>query len=135
MAETISTSGLFVEVLADGRTYRLARDYEVTLGGLRGVVPTGFLTDFASVPRPLWAIFPPFGRYSRAAVWHDYRYQFGGCSRAQADGEFLAIMKHLGVPRRQRWPMYLGVRAGGWWAWRRYARVRAWIAEHGGADG
>lgn len=35
-------------------------------------VPRGFVTDGASVPRLLWPLFPAWGRYSRAAVIHDY---------------------------------------------------------------
>lgn len=35
-------------------------------------VPKDFITDGASVPRFLWCIFPPTGRYFYAAVIHDY---------------------------------------------------------------
>ncbi|MEM9213525.1 MAG: DUF1353 domain-containing protein [Cyanobacteria bacterium P01_F01_bin.150] len=35
-------------------------------------VPAGFQTDFASVPCVFWPILPPVGRYSKAAVIHDY---------------------------------------------------------------
>lgn len=38
------------------------------------VVPRGFQTDLASIPRPLWAIFPKVGRHDRAAVIHDAAY-------------------------------------------------------------
>ena len=40
-------------------------------------VPTGFVTDFASVPRPLWWWIAPWGRHGRAAIVHDYLYQRG----------------------------------------------------------
>lgn len=36
------------------------------------IVPAGFETDGATVPRLLWAILPSWGTYSRAAVVHDY---------------------------------------------------------------
>jgi hypothetical protein len=35
-------------------------------------VPAGFKTDLASIPRPLWALLPPFWKYSKASVIHDY---------------------------------------------------------------
>jgi len=35
-------------------------------------VPKGFITDGASIPRGLWWLFPPVGRYFKAAVVHDY---------------------------------------------------------------
>lgn len=37
-------------------------------------VPIHFKTDFASTPRFLWAFFPPYGKYTEAAVLHDYLY-------------------------------------------------------------
>jgi len=35
-------------------------------------VNKGFQTDFASIPKILWNIFPPTGKYVKAAVIHDY---------------------------------------------------------------
>jgi hypothetical protein len=35
-------------------------------------VPIGFKTDLASLPRFLWAVFPPYGKYLRAAIIHDF---------------------------------------------------------------
>lgn len=79
-------------------------------------VPTGFTTDLASIPRPLWALFPPFGLYSRAAILHDYQYHLGrkglpGPSRKEADLLFKQVMHELGVPGWKRWMFYLAVRA------------------------
>ncbi len=39
------------------------------------VAPAGFITDFASIPRGLWNIFPKRGKWDRAAVLHDAGYQ------------------------------------------------------------
>ena len=97
-----------------------ALEYEVGKegSGFVVVVPAGALTDFASVPRflwwvfPLWWLFPPSGQYNKAAVIHDdlYRKQW---KRVVADAIFLDAMECLGVPWYVRWPMYLGVRVGG----------------------
>ena len=38
-------------------------------------IPNGFITDFASVPRLFWNIFPPIGNYRNAAIVHDYLYR------------------------------------------------------------
>ena len=35
-------------------------------------IPAGFKTDLASVPKFLWAIFPPDWSYAKSAVLHDY---------------------------------------------------------------
>lgn len=81
-------------------------------------IPEGFATDLASVPRFFWGILPPFGRYSRAAVVHDYLYTTGAVSRVDADGVFLRIMKERGVSRLTRYTMWTAVRAFGWLYWK-----------------
>ncbi len=81
-------------------------------------VPRGFVTDFASIPRPLWNIFPPTGQYGKAAVIHDYLYRTPGlASRGNADATLLEAMKALGVGRWTRWTIYAGVRCGGHWSY------------------
>lgn len=42
------------------------------------VVPTGFVTDFASIPWGLWNLFPPLGPWARPAIIHDFLYATGG---------------------------------------------------------
>ena len=58
------------------RLWRLERDFVYEVGelgsGKKIVVPKGFLTDGASVPRAFWMLLPPWGDYSRASVIHDY---------------------------------------------------------------
>src|SRR5688572_11939476 len=39
------------------------------------VVPAGLSTDFASIPRGLWNLYPQTGPWLRAAVLHDAGYQ------------------------------------------------------------
>ena len=111
------------------------------LGGIDVVWP-GFEFDWDSVPRipGLHALLK--GRAEKAACYHDwlYRYQERKYSRVpqlvtrrQADLAFLDAMKAEGVARRHRWPIYAGVRLGGWVSWRRhrYALAAALDAPHG----
>jgi hypothetical protein len=102
----------------------LAKPLRFTLstnGGRVGVtVPAGFVTDFASVPRPLWPIFPPAGAWCEAAVVHDYLYSSKACSRFLADALFRECMAHCGVPVWRRMLMYYAVRVFG----RRHKRMR-----------
>ena len=86
-------------------------------------IPAGFVTDLASVSRLLWWVLPPFGRYTRAAVVHDFLYSGQGLSRAIADAIFLEAMTDLGVGRWKRWVMYAGVRLGGWQAFKKATRT------------
>jgi hypothetical protein len=82
-------------------------------------VPAGFHTDFASTPRFLWWLFPPWGTYGKAAVIHDFLYQTKPWSRGRCDEIFLDGMTVLGVSWTTRTTMYGAVRAFGWMAWRR----------------
>jgi hypothetical protein len=92
------------------------------------VVPAGFRTDFATVPRVVVWLIPRFGRYTLAAVLHDWLVTEGLSSRAvssrDADGLFRRVLRELGVPPARRWLMWCGVRWGavvnplrrsGWW--------------------
>ena len=117
---------LQVVLLPDGRTARLLQPYRVRLRELGDRVieaPRGFETDFASVPRLFWRIVPPWGRYSPAAVIHDYLYCTGMVSRPMADRAFLSIMERLGVAPWKRLTMYWAVRLFGRPAWE---RCRTW---------
>ncbi len=77
------------------------------------LVPAGYVTDLASVPQILWSIFPPHGRYAKAAIIHDWLYDNALRTKAEADRIFLDAMKVLGVPRWRRTLMYVAVRLFG----------------------
>ena len=76
-------------------------------------VPEGYVTDLASVPRILWSVFPPHGRYAKAAIIHDWLYVYALRSKLEADKIFLDAMCVLGVPRWRRVLMYAAVRLFG----------------------
>lgn len=81
------------------------------------VIPKGFVTDFASVPKSMWNILPPLGLHNEGALLHDYLYDNRIGTRKQADDIFLNVMLSSGVKTHVAWIMYLGVRIGGrkWW--------------------
>jgi hypothetical protein len=78
------------------------------------VVPAGFRTDFASVPRVVVWLIPSFGRYTPAAVLHDWLVttglDTGAVSSRDADGLFRRVLRELEVPPVRRWLMWCGVR-------------------------
>lgn len=82
------------------------------------VVPQGFVCDLGSIPRLLWWWAAPDGKYRPAVIVHDYLYETQTLTRRKADRTMYRIMRHVGVRPTQAWLMWLGVRAGGWWAWR-----------------
>lgn len=90
--------------------------YQSDLGGLV-TVPVGFYTDFASIPR-LGIVYAMLGdRAHEPAVVHDWLYYVGITSRKIADNILMEAMIILGLPFWQRYPIWWGVRLGGWKAW------------------
>ena len=81
-------------------------------------VPKGFVSDFASIPRPFRFFIPKLGLYNKAAVLHDHAYQRWVLSRRQADLLFLDAMTDLKVKKWKRNAMYKFVRLFGWLSWR-----------------
>lgn len=124
----------------DGCKWEVLSPFEYHLGALgsteRVLIPAGFITDFASIPRALWAVLPPVGNYGKAAVVHDWLYQMriitvlwpdpatavGSrlCNRGEADHTLLEAMQVLGVGWFTRSTIYAGVRSGGWHSWNKY---------------
>ena len=81
-------------------------------------VPRAFISDGASVPRFLWSVYPPFGKYLEAAVIHDYFCVLGKkgespiCSKTAAR-VFREAMKVCKVTRLRRNKMYWAVALAG----------------------
>ena len=76
-------------------------------------IEKGFETDFASSPAVVQWLVPRSGRYTKAAVLHDYFWRTGGqpkIPRSDADGIFRRVMSELRVPFLLRWVMWAGVR-------------------------
>lgn len=76
-------------------------------------VPPGWVTDFASVPRIFYWLFPTYGTYTKAAILHDFLCDTRPAERDQADRTFRRAMDSLGVPFVRRWMMWAAVRLGG----------------------
>jgi len=114
---------LIVTPLSDGKRWSVVEPFEYVVGETTGdehiVVPVGFITDFASVPRRLWAYLPKWGRYGKASVVHDYLYNVPSkYSRRQADQIFLEGMRIESVNAPVRFLMYAAIRVFGWLVWR-----------------
>ncbi len=77
------------------------------------IVKSGFVTDFASVPRVPGAYLLFAGIGESAAVVHDALYSSGDVSRKAADEIFLEALEASGVSAWRRRPMFWAVRAFG----------------------
>jgi Protein of unknown function (DUF1353) len=82
----------------------------------RFVVEPEMTTDFASVPRVFVRLLPRYGRYTKAAILHDFLWRTqvktGRLSWRDADGMFRRAMRELDVPFLRRWVMWAAVRIG-----------------------
>ena len=112
---------------ADGNDSMVTADLKYQIGTTNFiiVVPAGFVTDFASVPRVFWSILPPAGTYQLAAVVHDFLYWDQGCTREQADALLRAAMIESRVEAYKRDIIYEAVRRGGGTAWATNAAEKA----------
>jgi hypothetical protein len=116
-----------VKPFADGKDWVVLDEVRYRIGNTNDiiVVPAGFVTDFASVPRSFWAVYSPFGQYQWAAVVHDYLYWTQQCSREQADRLMRLAMDESGVTPWTREAIYRSVRLGGQSAWDDNAAAKA----------
>jgi hypothetical protein len=97
--------------------------YQSDLAARVFTVPVGFFTDFASVPR-LGMVYAMLGdRAHQPAVVHDWLYYAAITTREMADNVLLEAMIVLDLPFWQRYPIFWGVRIGGWAAWNDHRKV------------
>lgn len=83
------------------------------------IIPKGFVTDLASVPK-LVRFLPyldPLGKNKEPAVLHDYLYSKQIVTRKQADKLFRKALKIEKIPSFWAGVHYVGVRVGGRFGW------------------
>ncbi len=104
----------------DGRgTWRLLEPlaYRSDVADNIFVVPAGFVTDFASVPRIPVAFFLTGDTCHEAAVLHDWLYTVHTVDKATADKVLREAAIVCGVPAWRASLVWLGVWLGGAGAW------------------
>ena len=81
--------------------------------------PVGFFTDFASMFRWVPMLYAWLGNIAHEpAVIHDWLYYSAITSRIMSDKVLLEAMKVCGLSSWRYYPIYWGVRMGGWSAWK-----------------
>jgi hypothetical protein len=89
-------------------------------------VPKFFKTDFASIPQAVRSLIPQLGKWTSAAVAHDYAYWCGpslGFTQKSADDMLLKLMEDAGVKWWRRHAIHKGLRIGGWVAWNKHRKA------------
>ena len=109
------------------KPYNVISDFKIKLSnGDTAIIPKGYWTDFASIPRILTIIFPKYGHHQVAFLIHDYLYNFKGyktkkgveradiyVDRKFADKEMKYQMAQSGAWKIKQWLYYIAVRVGG----------------------
>ena len=112
--------------LLDENKWQLQKSFEYHVGCYPSkeiiIVPRGFITDFASIPRIFWNILPPTGKYGKAAIIHDWCYSSAIYTRKKSDKIFLEGMKVLNVKKWKYTIMYYTVRYFGFVAWKNHRK-------------
>lgn len=109
-----------LQAFSDGEDFMLESPMVFIAGKTKPlivIVPRGFVTDYASVPRPLRLLLPREGSYGNAAIVHDYLYWRQDCTREQSDNIMAIAMKAAGVSETTLRTIQIGVRLGGQGAW------------------
>ena len=105
-----------VACIGDNLWVVLVPYHYLTGSGRWVVVPKGFQTDGASVPRALWSAIPPTGLHFNAAVIHDCLYRStdpNKPAKAECDRIFLEVMERDQVPPERRLTMFEAVQLCG----------------------
>src|SRR5262245_37790872 len=100
-------------ILPEGTLWTLVESFSYRAGQETFTVPAGFVTDFASVPRVFVWLLPRYGRWTQAAILHDYLRgvaRTGRIRKSDADNIFNRAMRELNVPFLRRWVMWAAVR-------------------------
>lgn len=82
--------------------------------GAKIIVPDGFETDFASVPRLPLVYLLCGNRGRKAATVHDYLYRYKLYDRETCDAVFREALSASGEGFFISWSMWSGVRLFGW---------------------
>jgi hypothetical protein len=99
--------------------FQMERDFVVNTpdGYLLGVVPKGYVTNFASIPGfAKWWLDNDDSRISFPSILHDWFYS-QGFNRAFADRWLRELMIECGARVTMAWVVWLSVRIGGRGHW------------------
>lgn len=95
--------------------YHICEEMEIKVDGSLIKIPRGFITDLASIPKPLWPILAPqYSGFVYPAILHDFFYRCpNNVTRKYADDVFYYALKAEGVSTYTALKMWAGVRTFG----------------------
>lgn len=95
--------------------YRTCAPLKVKINGELVIIPKGFVTDMASIPKPLWWLLSPqYSGFVYPAVVHDYMYRCpSNHTRYFADSVFYSSLLQENISNFTARKMYYAVRVFG----------------------
>ncbi len=124
------TSELVVSPTQDGKHWQLKKKFTYHIGSKYSQqwikVKAGFATDFASIPKIIFWLFPWSAKFNKAAILHDWLYKVKvimgkPITRKDADDVFLEAMlidfRNHKSGEFVAFVEYRGVRLFSWMAW------------------
>lgn len=113
---------LVLSPLDGGRLWELYKPFIIQVDDLEIEVPSGYITDFASIRyRILGLIVPRWGKHGFGTIVHDWLYESFNhhiVDRKTADQIFNEMMKYYKTKTLQRLLTYYSVRWFGWIAYK-----------------
>lgn len=99
----------------DGYNYKTCKKIRVIIDDKSYIIPKGFETDLASIPRLLWPVFAPqYSGFVAPAILHDYLYRCNNdITRLYADEVLYSALITEDVSAFTASKFYLGVRLFG----------------------
>ena len=115
MEYMIGPKGMPLKNPDGGQIYKVMAPlvYQSDVAGRTIVVPEGFFTDLASIPRLPFVYRELNGAADLPGVVHDYVYSSGILTRNLADKLLREACLLVGVSPVKAWMIYTGVRVGG----------------------
>ena len=87
-------------------------------------VPSGFVSDLASIPRVFWSLIPRDAEYAYPAIVHDFLYWDQSRPKSEADEIFRWSMQDLDVSKPTVATIFEGVSVFGKVAWQSNASLK-----------
>lgn len=100
--------------VSDG-VFELERKFIIQIDSETIIIPKGFQSDFASIPRVFWSVQSPYDYKNIApAILHDYQYTCpNNLSRSKIDSIFYSALIDNRVNPVVAYAFWLAVRVGG----------------------
>ena len=111
---------MLIDIGGNWEKFTLYEDIPFEVGRYCFVVPIGFVSDGASIPPYVRWLIPKHGRYTNAAILHDWLYTTHQLDRQIADELMIEQMCMDGVWWWRRRLMYPAVRLRGKESWHRF---------------